>query len=134
MGIGMTSVKNKNSPENIGLENGYVFSDLGIFSIIYRFGLLSLIVIAIILNRVFRDLTFIQKNVGTQQKILANALIYLFINNIIFLPTTKIFFTEGPFYYGIFFYIIYKLKSDIIPQEKQAFPALSYNQKLCMSG
>ncbi len=62
----------------------------------------------------------IQKNANTKNKILANSMIYFFISQIIFLPATKIFFTESNcFYWGIFFYIIYKLKSEITLQNTQ---------------
>jgi len=120
LGMGMNSSTNESSPIYKGGEQGYGFTDLGFFAIFFRFGIFSVILIIVILNRVFKDLIFIQKNSDTKHKILANSTIYFFISSIIFLPALKIFFYEqNCLYYGIFFYIIYKLKSEIILQNTQ---------------
>ena len=115
LGMGIMSPMSENTPEYEGRNNAkrrYLFADLGFIAIIYRFGIFSIIAVAVILTRIFKDLIFIQKDENIEYQIIANSIIYLFISEIIFLPMSKIFFTDQRcLYYGLLFYIIYKLKS-----------------------
>lgn len=114
LGIGMSTAREESSPEYQGLQEHFLFTDLGFFTTLYKFGIFSVVLITIILVRIFRDLAYIQKKGDTQIKIIANSLTYFFISSIMFLPAYRGFFWDGEcMYYGIFFYIIYKLKSSL---------------------
>jgi len=114
LGTGIMSPMSKTTPEYEGRTSGrtYLLADLGIFALIYKFGIFSIIAIVVILTRVFKDLIFIQKDKNIEYQIIANFLIYFFISEIIFPPSSKIFFSgDRSLYYGFIFYFIYKLKS-----------------------
>ncbi len=131
IGMGMTAVTDENSPEYIGSKKGLLFTDLGFFAVLYRFGIFSIILSAVIFTRVFKDLSFIQKNGNARHKTIANSLTYFLISTIIFLPVLKGFFNEGhALYYGIIFYIIYKLKSEITLQNTRNATVLNCPKEL----
>jgi len=118
LGMGMMSVTDKNSPAKWAIEHGYLFGDLAFFAILFRFGIFAVIFIIYVLWRVFKDLQLIQNTGDIEYKIIANCLIYLFISKIIFLPSSTLFFHEvSCLYYGMLFYFIYRLKSDVTNKE-----------------
>ncbi|MCP4761575.1 MAG: hypothetical protein GY870_07320 [archaeon] len=119
IGMGMMSVNEPGNPISVAAkEHGFLFADLGFFSIIYRYGIFSIIAIVVILTLVFRDLLYIQKHGNIKYKIIASSFIYYYISKIIFLPISTIFFVEFyALYNGIIFYITYKLKSEIHLQD-----------------
>jgi len=121
LGIGMSSGNSPTSVEALGFKEGhYLFTDLGIFAMLFRFGIFGFILTVVILTRTYKDLSFIQNNGNTGQEIIASSLTYFFISTIIFIPAVKGFFDPGQaLYYGIFFYFIYKLKSGITLQDSK---------------
>lgn len=114
MGIGMMSSTFKDSPVYTGLTEGYNFADLGLLSILFRFGILSVVVIFFLLKRIFIDLKFIYlKNKDMEIKIITSSLIYLFLSKIIFPPVADVFFSESSvLHYGILLYFIYRFKIE----------------------
>lgn len=116
LGIGTMSFSYENSPVRIGAKKGYIFGDLGFFAILFRFGVFSVIFIIFVLKSIFKDLRFIEAEESYSEiKIIADSLIYLFISQIILLPTSTIFF-GGHYilYYGIIFYFISRIKKDVV--------------------
>jgi hypothetical protein len=123
LGMGMMSSTAENNPEIEGRKRGLKFADLGLIALVFRFGIFSIIVIAVILTRIFKDLIFLQTNENVKYKIIATSFIYLFISQIIILPTSTIFFNlTNSLYDGIIFYIIYKLKSEMTLQDSKSPP------------
>lgn len=114
LGMGILSPTYKNSPVCIGLEYGYNFSDLGIISVIYRFGLLAILTIVLLLKKAFYDLRLIIKGSNGEAKTIAESIFYLLICLIVLILPTTIFFNGGDsFYYAIILYFIYRMKKDL---------------------
>ena len=59
----------------------YLLADLGMYAILVRFGIFSIIAIAVILTRVFKDLIFIQKDENIEYQIIANSMVYPLLVN-----------------------------------------------------
>jgi hypothetical protein len=114
LGMGMMSYTYEDSPVREGMRKAYSFWDLGLISILFRFGIFSIIFIFFVLKRIFSDLKYIKKKTNKFKTILiSDSLNYLFISQIILLPSSYIFFSEGTcLYYGILFYFIFKLKKE----------------------
>jgi hypothetical protein len=116
MGMGLMSTTFTGSPVYKGGKIGYTFSDIGLFATLFRFGIPALIFIIIVLWRLFADLLWINRTtVDKNVKIISESLIYLLIGAHILFPISSSFFGEDiPLYYGIIFYIVYKMKSSLL--------------------
>ena len=114
LGMGILSPTYKNSPVCIGLQCGYNFADLGIISVIYRFGILAILTIVLLLKKAFHDLKFIIKTSDGEARTIAESIFYFLICLIVLILPTTIFFNGGDvFYYAIVLYFIYRMKKDL---------------------
>jgi len=113
LGIGVMSSTFRDSPVRIGLQRGYNFADLGLFSILYRFGLTSILLIVLILFTVFKDLKYLLNIYLNKEKNIIESIFYLFICMVILIPSSTIFFKDNEIlYYGILFYFLYRFKFE----------------------
>ena len=114
LGMGMTSITHKASPEYEGFRRYYLFADLGFAAVLFRFGVLSVLLVAAMFTSIFKDLSRILREGNDDVKIVASSIFYFTLSKIIFLPFSDCFFSESSsFYYGLLFYFISRMLYDL---------------------
>jgi len=115
LGIGLLSSTYKNSPVTVGLQMGYNFADFGIFSTLFRFGLLSILLTILMVKSIFSDLKSSYPISSEGTRIIISSIIYLFIYLIILVPSATVFFYGSScLYFGILLYFVYRIKQNTV--------------------
>jgi len=123
VGVGLTSTTmNTENPVSMGLLYYRLnMNDIGIFGMIYKFGVPVIIFLFVMFRRLLRDLSELRSEGQEEVRIIASGIMFFLVFNIAGLFFTKaFFFPKFSLFYGLLLYFVWRLKQpDFVTDEKK---------------